>query len=151
MSKKPDTRVWYEKKRYMLPTILAGLWTLGAVLADPVPTPNTTPAAVQIAPSIPESRTIPPVEQAPDTQDSTVTESSQTPPVTTRPPSVSPRQVELSNDNHYTNVDGETVHSPAYAPDVPEGASAQCRDGTYSFSRNRRGTCSHHGGVATWL
>jgi chromosome segregation ATPase len=33
----------------------------------------------------------------------------------------------------------------------PEGASAKCRDGTYSYSQNRRGTCSHHGGVAEWL
>jgi hypothetical protein len=32
-------------------------------------------------------------------------------------------------------------------------ASAQtavCRDGTYSYSRTRSGTCSHHGGVAQW-
>jgi hypothetical protein len=34
---------------------------------------------------------------------------------------------------------------------IPSGASARCRDGTYSYSRNRRGTCSHHGGVAQWL
>jgi len=34
---------------------------------------------------------------------------------------------------------------------VPSGATARCRDGTYSFSRHRSGTCSHHGGVATWL
>ena len=34
---------------------------------------------------------------------------------------------------------------------VPTGATAQCRDGTYSFSKHRSGTCSHHGGVATWL
>jgi hypothetical protein len=33
----------------------------------------------------------------------------------------------------------------------PAGATAQCRDGTYSFSQHRRGTCSHHGGVARWL
>jgi 5-methylcytosine-specific restriction endonuclease McrA len=26
-----------------------------------------------------------------------------------------------------------------------------CRDGTYSFSAHRSGTCSHHGGVAKWL
>ncbi|WP_246281870.1 DUF3761 domain-containing protein [Fodinicola acaciae] len=26
-----------------------------------------------------------------------------------------------------------------------------CRDGTYSYSQHRRGTCSHHHGVATWL
>lgn len=29
--------------------------------------------------------------------------------------------------------------------------TAICRDGTYSYSSNRRGTCSHHGGVARWL
>ncbi|MEN9920727.1 MAG: hypothetical protein RL538_620 [Candidatus Parcubacteria bacterium] len=58
----------------------------------------------------------------------------------------------LSNDNYYTNVDGNKVHSPAYSNNgVPAGASAQCRDGTYSFSQNRRGTCSGHGGVASWL
>jgi hypothetical protein len=34
---------------------------------------------------------------------------------------------------------------------VPTGATARCRDGTYSFSKHRSGTCSHHGGVATWL
>jgi len=33
----------------------------------------------------------------------------------------------------------------------PAGATARCRDGTYSFSKHRSGTCSHHGGVATWL
>jgi hypothetical protein len=33
---------------------------------------------------------------------------------------------------------------------VPYGASAQCSDGTYSFSAHRRGTCSHHGGVSVW-
>lgn len=33
----------------------------------------------------------------------------------------------------------------------PAGATALCRDGTYSFSQHRRGTCSHHGGVEKWL
>src|SRR5665213_301752 len=37
------------------------------------------------------------------------------------------------------------------AGSVPPGASAQCRDGTYSYSQHRSGTCSHHGGVAVWL
>ena len=60
---------------------------------------------------------------------------------------------QLSNNNSYTNVDGNTVHSPAYTADnsIPAGASAQCRDHTYSFSAHRSGTCSHHGGVARWL
>jgi uncharacterized protein YgiM (DUF1202 family) len=51
----------------------------------------------------------------------------------------------------YINVDGERVRSPVFADRAPAGASARCRDGSYSFSRNRRGTCSHHGGVAVWL
>ena len=34
---------------------------------------------------------------------------------------------------------------------APAGATALCRDGTYSYSKHRSGTCSHHGGVARWL
>jgi hypothetical protein len=34
---------------------------------------------------------------------------------------------------------------------APPGATARCRDGTYSYSQHRSGTCSHHGGVAAWL
>jgi len=34
---------------------------------------------------------------------------------------------------------------------APPGATALCRDGTYSYSKHRSGTCSHHGGVAKWL
>ncbi|WP_394428867.1 DUF3761 domain-containing protein [Streptomyces sp. SGAir0957] len=37
------------------------------------------------------------------------------------------------------------------SPQAPAGASAQCNDGSYSYSAHRRGTCSHHGGVAVWL
>jgi hypothetical protein len=53
----------------------------------------------------------------------------------------------------YTNSRGEWVPSPMRTPDgrAPVGASARCRDGTFSFSRSRRGTCSHHSGVAEWL
>lgn len=51
----------------------------------------------------------------------------------------------------YKNADGLNVPRPYVAPSAPVGASARCRDGTYSFSQNRRGTCSHHGGVAEWL
>ena len=29
--------------------------------------------------------------------------------------------------------------------------TALCRDGTYSFSEHRQGTCSWHGGVRQWL
>ena len=40
---------------------------------------------------------------------------------------------------------------PVRAATAPVGATARCRDGTYSFSQHRRGTCSWHGGVAEWL
>lgn len=52
---------------------------------------------------------------------------------------------------YYTNSYGNRVQSPTSYSSQPEGACAICGDGTYSFSQNRRGTCSRHGGVATWL
>lgn len=51
----------------------------------------------------------------------------------------------------YTNVDGLQIESPVMSDTAPAGASAHCRDGSYSFSTHRSGTCSHHGGVAEWL
>ena len=51
----------------------------------------------------------------------------------------------------YVNSVGNTVQSPTYYQSQPVGATAKCRDGTYSFSQSRRGTCSHHGGVARWI
>jgi hypothetical protein len=39
----------------------------------------------------------------------------------------------------------------AAASAPPPGATARCRDGTYSFAKHHQGACSHHGGVAVWL
>ena len=33
----------------------------------------------------------------------------------------------------------------------PTGATAKCKDGTYSHAATHRGACSRHGGVAEWL
>ena len=52
---------------------------------------------------------------------------------------------------YYTNSKKEKVQSPTHYNEAPAGATAICNDGTYSFSRSRRGTCSHHGGVKQWL
>jgi hypothetical protein len=97
--------------------------------ATPTPSPTLTPypTRVYIAPTTPY---IPPT-QAPASQ----------------------TNGQLDNNNYYTNVDGNQVHSPANSTDgsVPAGATAQCGDGTYSFSQHHSGTCSHHGGVAQWL
>lgn len=43
-----------------------------------------------------------------------------------------------------------SITKPSPVVTQPTGATARCRDGTLSYSRNRRGTCSHHGGVAQW-
>ena len=44
---------------------------------------------------------------------------------------------------------------PMYYPSTNENyydyPSAVCEDGTYSYSLNRQGTCSHHGGVSIWM
>ena len=58
----------------------------------------------------------------------------------------------LVEHHHYRNSNGRTVHSPAHSKNGkrPNGASAKCRDGSYSFSKHRRGTCSRHHGVANW-
>ena len=67
--------------------------------------------------------------------------------------------------NNYTNIQETALATntglwscnvqesdPKISPsDHPIGVSALCKDGTYSYSQNRRGTCSHHGGVKEWL
>ncbi len=60
---------------------------------------------------------------------------------------------QLIEHGHYTNSSGAVVHSPAHTitGQAPAGASAKCRDGTFSFSQHHRGTCARHGGVDAWL
>lgn len=69
------------------------------------------------------------------------------------PTAVESQATAPSGGRGYVNSRGEWVPSPVRTPNgqPPNGASAQCRDGTFSFSRSRQGTCSHHGGVARWL
>jgi len=59
----------------------------------------------------------------------------------------------LIEQGSYINSDGYSVHRTAHTVSgaVPAGATAQCRDASYGFSINHRGTCSHHGEVARWL
>lgn len=49
---------------------------------------------------------------------------------------------------YYKNVSGVCVHSPSSSA---TGATARCRDSTYSYSQHASGTCSGHGGVAVWI
>jgi uncharacterized protein DUF3761 len=61
-----------------------------------------------------------------------------------------PDEKNLASHNCYTNRDGQPTHAPSRTYDgaPPSGATARCADGTYSYSQNRSGTCSHHGGIA---
>lgn len=67
--------------------------------------------------------------------------------VVTKGTYVAPSSISGSG-NGYINSQGNYVPSPS---SDPAGATAKCSDGTYSYSQSRRGTCSHHGGVAIWL
>jgi hypothetical protein len=50
--------------------------------------------------------------------------------------------------DYYKSSTGTCVHRPSADP---AGATAKCRDSTYSYSQHASGTCSHHGGVARWI
>jgi hypothetical protein len=49
---------------------------------------------------------------------------------------------------YYLNVSRHCIRRPGKSP---VGATAKCRDGTYSYSEHASGTCSGHGGVAIWI
>ena len=44
-----------------------------------------------------------------------------------------------------------TTVRPAAATAGAAGATAMCKDGTYSHAKQHSGACSRHGGVANWL
>jgi hypothetical protein len=47
-------------------------------------------------------------------------------------------------------VTGALVTGLAGTASAAADPTATCRDGSVSYSASRSGTCSHHGGVATW-
>lgn len=122
-----------------------GFWLSGGLLAL-----AWLVSASSITPTANDSSVLP--------ASTTAVTSTPTPAITVQTPAPTPVPVAtaatssgLSNSNYYTNSDGDSVHSPVNSDSVPVGATAQCIDGTYSFSQHRSGTCSHNGGVATWL
>jgi len=50
-----------------------------------------------------------------------------------------------------TSVPTKSAPTTAASNTDPTGATAKCKDGTYSKSQHHSGTCSSHGGVAEWL
>ena len=56
-----------------------------------------------------------------------------------------------STGGYYTNSSGQLIPSPRCGKSQGTHASAICRDGSHSYSRHHRGTCSKHGGVRRFL
>jgi hypothetical protein len=118
---------------------------------------RSSPGVVAVSPTVVvTASTAPTPSTAPHTQAPPV----QTPAPAAAPTTV-PQEATTQNDgnsggsgscgqDYYRNSDGVCVHRPASGPGAPAGATAKCNDGTYSYSRHRSGTCSHHGGVAVW-
>lgn len=124
-----------------VPTV-PGVSQVGApssVVVTTVPAPTT-----QAAPQVPatQAAVAPPVQQAP-VQQAPVVQA----PVQAAPPN----DAANCGGDYYINSSGNCVHRPEQAPTAPTGATAKCKDGAYSFSQHRSGTCSGHGGVAEWL
>jgi Protein of unknown function (DUF3761) len=105
--------------------------------AAPIPA-TTTPAVVTDEPS-------------PSPSASPVAVTTTGPPVSVPAPAPAATQGGACPAGDYRNVDGTCVPRPTQAAGPPAGATAQCNDGSYSFSKHRSGTCSHHGGVRRWL
>lgn len=135
----PDTTSLPTSETYSWPTS-----------SDPVTTsestPETTaqPASPVAGTTVPQPRAA--VPNAPKTQSAPKTTAPKTAAPKTTAPAVT-HEAECSGD-YYRNSSGNCVHRPS---DNPSGATALCKDGSYSYSQHRSGTCSGHGGVRTWL
>ncbi len=145
------------RRRVLLAALgpLSALLVSGAVIAgcDPgsaAPTGSTASTApvgsspTIVAPAVPyPAAPSSSVIQKPEPADTTTTAA---------PEPASPSEVgSYCGPGDYRNVDGNCVQRPTHTATAPPGATAQCRDGSYSFSQHRQGTCSGHDGVAEWL
>ena len=106
------------------------------------------------------------VAQAPQsTSTPAVTQSAASPSVVAQSPSPSPSRPASATPLPSPSAAATQAPAPApvpppapapapvqdpYAAATAAGASAVCADGTWSYSKTRSGTCSHHGGVHWW-
>jgi hypothetical protein len=138
-----------------LPAAISALILGAAVLTGCVPTTPTTTTSTVPSTTATTSATVvapPPVTTAPPALATTA-------PVVKQQPAANPpaakrtttKQAASCSAGSYINVDSNCVPRPTQADSAPAGATAHCKDGTYSFSQHRQGTCSGHGGVAQWL
>lgn len=120
--------------------------------------PLVVPAFTATASPLPAPVASPSPEPSPATITLPIAAPAASPSATVRPGAVSQTTVAPATGapvscgaDFYRNVDGICVHRPESSATVPAGATAVCRDGTYSFSQHHQGTCSRHGGVSRWI
>ena len=53
----------------------------------------------------------------------------------------------MVSPNKNANTKPAPANKPAANKTPPKGATAQCKDGSYSMSKEASGQCSGHGGV----
>ncbi|WP_410600647.1 DUF3761 domain-containing protein [Amycolatopsis sp. lyj-90] len=136
----PKTGSVSTSSTFSMPPTPTSSWAPPTSTAVPTPTPTPTPAPQQFVPPTTAAVEVPKQVEPPP---------SKARPKTT-PTAKAPNLAECGSD-YYRNTDGVCVHRPATGPGAADGATALCKDGSYSYSQNRRGTCSGHGGVRTWL
>lgn len=139
-----ERKKWYQKKRYLIPLGIFGLLiVIGLSDQSPVSQSNGVNSSNQNQQQVKDTITIPAYQQP-------LNVIQQQPTTQNQPQTTPPQQ---SQPTYYINSSGNTVQSPTKTQDnsMPVGATARCRDGSYSFSQHRSGTCSHHGGVSQWL
>jgi hypothetical protein len=128
----------------------------GPATSSPAPAQRAaTPATPVIVPSpapspSPAVFVVPTPTVVPAASPSVTVRPSSAPKTTAAPPASAPAPASCGGD-YYRNVDGDCIHRPVSSSTAPAGATAECRDGSYSFSQHHQGTCSGHGGVAEWL
>jgi hypothetical protein len=117
----------------------------------------TTAVATTVSPTTAVATTVAPTTPPTYSQDQiayfqAIERAAQSATSTTQPELVTPPQPSAGcGASSYTNSNGDCVPRPIAAPTAPSGATAKCKDGTFSFSKTRSGTCSSHKGVAEWL
>jgi hypothetical protein len=139
------SKKWYQKKRYIIPLGVFVLFILIGLFGQNPANQNTgVNSSNQNQQQVKNETITIPAHQQP------LNVIQQQPTTQSQPQATPPQQPQPS---YYINSSGNTVQSPTKTQDnsVPAGATARCRDGSYSFSQHRSGTCSHHGGVANWL
>lgn len=161
------TTAQFESRRVLaclviISTLFIGAGCQNAAAAPPLTPPPALPTVSTAAPATDPAP--PPIAPAAELSTPAAPPRAQTrvqaPPTAATPPAAAPapaapaRPGRVSGscaEDYYRNSNGTCVHRPEQAATAPAGATAHCKDGTYSFSQHRSGTCSGHRGVAQWL